>query len=72
MAKSIGQRLRTKRISLDVTQAQVAAALKTEQSMIAMIEKGSAQPGEELHGRILRWLASGSVAGRAKRGAYKR
>ena len=69
---SIGRKLRTKRLERDVTQAQLAKTLSTQQSMIAMVEEGTAEPGDELLGKMSRWLASGGTVGRSKRGAYKR
>ena len=68
----LGRALRTKRLERDVTQAQVAKALQTQQSMIAMVEEGSADPGDELTSRIKRWISSGTVPGKAKRGAYQK
>lgn len=72
MATKLGRSLRTKRLERDVTQAQVAKALGTQQSMIAMVEDGSVEPADELLGKIRRWIASGHTPGKAKRGPYKK
>jgi transcriptional regulator with XRE-family HTH domain len=68
---SIGRRLRQKRLERNVTQAQVADALGVSQAMLSQLEAGKLPPGDELDGKIRRWLASGGVPGKAKRGAYK-
>ncbi len=65
----LGKKLRTKRLELDVTQAQAAQALGCTQAALSMIEDDKVEPGEELHGKIVRWLASGFVQSRAPRGA---
>jgi transcriptional regulator with XRE-family HTH domain len=68
----IGRKLRTKRLERDVTQAQLAKALDTEQSMVAMVEAGTAEPGDDLLGRMNRWISSGTTSTKAKRGPYKK
>lgn len=67
---NIGRKLRTKRVARDVTQVQLAKALGVTQAALSMIEDGKFQPADELHGKILRWIAGGGgIVGKAPRGA---
>lgn len=68
----IGAWLKAARLKRNTTQAELARALKTEQSMLAMIEEGDADPGPDLRARIRSWIQSGSRPGPTpKRGPYR-
>lgn len=72
-AKRIGPWLRAARIKRDTTEAELARALETEQSMIAMIERGEAQPSPALEAKIRAWIRSGHHEGpRPARGPYRK
>jgi ribosome-binding protein aMBF1 (putative translation factor) len=69
----IGQWLRAARIRRNTTESDLARALQTEQSMIAMIERGDAEPGPALRAKIQEWIKSGHRPGPPpKRGPYQK
>lgn len=69
--KALGTWLRAARERRNTTEAQLAKHLGTEQSMIAMIEKGEADPSAELAEKLRAWIRSGTRPGPVtKRGAY--
>jgi len=69
--KALGTWLRAARERRNTTEAQLAKHLDTEQSMIAMIEKGEADPSPELAAKLRTWIQNGTRPGPAtKRGAY--
>jgi len=66
---SIGVWLRQARERRDTTEAELAKHLGTEQSMLAMIEKGEAKPSRELEAKIKAWIRGGAHIS-SRRGAY--
>ena len=69
----IGPWLRNARLRRDVTEAELARALGTEQSMVAMIERGDSSPGPDLLAKIREWIRSGHHTGpAAPRGPYQK
>lgn len=69
--KQIGKALKRARVERGATQGQVAQVLNVTQAMVAQIEEGRRAPGDKLLGLISRWIESGPVPGKAKRGPYK-
>lgn len=68
---ALGPWLRATRIRRDTTEAELARALGTEQSEIAMIERGEHEPSSELRSKLEWWIRSGAKpAGTSKRGPY--
>ena len=67
----IGHWLRAAREKRNVTEAELAKHLGTEQSMLAMVERGEANPSPALHAKISDWIQNGHRPGPPpKRGAY--
>jgi ribosome-binding protein aMBF1 (putative translation factor) len=70
---SIGPWLRRARIKRNTTQAELARELETEQSMIAMVETGDAQPSAALERRMRAWIRAGQHPSHvAPRGPYRK
>jgi len=67
--RQIGAQLVAARIKRDVTQAQLSKELGVSQEMIAMIERGTKNPGKSLATRIESWISGGSHSEDAPRGA---
>ena len=68
----IGAWLKAARMKRNTTQAELARALNTEQSMLAMVENGDASPSPELRAKIRAWIQSGHRPGaQPKRGPYR-
>jgi ribosome-binding protein aMBF1 (putative translation factor) len=68
----IGHWLKAARVKRNTTQSELARVLRTEQSMIAMVENGDLEPTPALRARLQEWIRSGQHAGpQPKRGPYR-
>lgn len=69
---SLVERMKRARLERDMTEAQLAQALRVRQSAVSMVESGELEVSQELAKNIEAWIASGKGAPKTKRGPYQK